>query len=195
MAVPVEDPVVRRRLAGAESLLPPVRGVRWVPQAQLHFTMKFLGEIAEESVAGAKAALARAAGASGSPGKTIPRAFRLELEGLGAFPPHGPARVVWAGCGPGAEELEALASVVEEAFAAEGFPPESRPFSPHLTLARVRDPVAGRKLARALASAPGEPFGSVAVSSLVLFRSELTPRGAEHAELLRVALESPAAPQ
>lgn len=195
MAVPVEDPVVRRRLAGAESLLPPVRGVRWVPQTQLHFTMKFLGEIAEESVAGAKAALARAAGSPGSPGKTVPRAFRLELEGLGAFPPHGPARVVWAGCGEGAEELEALASVVEEAFAAEGFPPEARPFSPHLTLARVRDPVAGRKLARALASVPGEPFGSVAVSSLVLFRSELTPRGAEHAELLRVALESPAAPQ
>lgn len=195
MAVPVEDPVVRRRLAGAESLLPSVRGVRWVPQAQLHFTMKFLGEISEEGVAGAKAALLRAVRASGSPGPTVPGAFRLELEGLGAFPPHGPARIVWAGCGAGAEALGALASAVEEAFAAGGFPPEARPFSAHLTLARVKDPVAGRKLARALGSVPGEPFGSVAVSSLVLYRSELTPRGAEYAELLRVALESPAAPQ
>jgi 2'-5' RNA ligase len=154
--------------------------------------MKFLGEIAEESIAGAKTALARAAR---PPGPTPPRAFRLELEGLGAFPPRGPARVVWAGCGAGAGALEALASAVEEAFVAEGFPKEARPFSPHLTLARVRDPVGGRKLARALASVPAEPFGSVAVSSLVLFRSELTGRGAEYAELERVALESPAAPQ
>jgi 2'-5' RNA ligase len=157
--------------------------------------MKFLGEIAEDRLVGAKAALARAARAPESPGPTAPRAFRLELDGLGAFPPHGPVRVVWAGCGAGAEALGDLASAVEEAFAAEGFPPEARPFSPHLTLARVKDPVAGRKLARALASVPAEPFGSVAVSSLVLFRSELTPRGAEHAELLRVALESAAAPQ
>jgi 2'-5' RNA ligase len=154
--------------------------------------MKFLGEIAEESVAGAKAALARAAE---SQGPRAPGPFRLDLEGLGAFPPHGPARVIWAGCGAGAEALGALAAAVEEAFTAEGFPKEARPFSPHLTLARVKDPVAGRKLARALASIPAEPFGSVAVSSLVLFQSDLTPRGAEYAELERVALESAAAPQ
>jgi 2'-5' RNA ligase len=103
--------------------------------------------------------------------------------------------VLWAGCGEGADALSALASAVEEAFTAAGFSREERPFSPHLTLARVRDPDTGRRLARALASVPPEPFGVVNVSSLVLFRSELTPRGAEHSELLRVAIESPAAPQ
>jgi 2'-5' RNA ligase len=59
----------------------------------------------------------------------------------------------------------------------------------------VKDPDAGRRLSRLLPSVPREPFGAVAVSGLVLFRSELTSRGAEYAELLRAALESAAAPQ
>lgn len=186
VAVPVEDPVTRRRLAGARSLVPRLHGVRWIPEGQLHFTLKFLGEIAEERVASARSATVRAAASA---------PFRLALEGLGAFPPRGPARVLWAGCGEGAGALSRLADAVEAAFLAEGFPPEERPFSPHLTLARVKDPDAGRRISRALPSIPAEPFGVVAVSSLVLYRSELTPRGAEYDELLRVALEFPAAPQ
>jgi 2'-5' RNA ligase len=186
VAVPVEGPVVRRRLAGARSLVPPLHGVRWIPEAQLHFTLKFLGDVEEGRVDAARAATRRAA--RGEP-------FRLALEGLGAFPPRGGARVLWAGCGEGAAALSALAARVEEAFAAEGFPRDERPFSPHLTLARVKDPDAGRRLARALPSVPPEPFGAVDVSSVVLFRSELGPRGADHTELLRAAIESPAAPQ
>ena len=194
VAVPVEDPVVKRRLAGARSLVPPLPGLRWIPESQLHFTLKFLGEIEEERVAAAKAAASAVSRArTEGPGPAVP--FRLGLEGLGAFPPRGPARVLWAGCSEGADALSALASAVEAAFTAEGFCREERPFSPHLTLARVKDPDAGRRLARALAAVPPEPFGVVSVSSLVLFQSELTPRGAEHSELLRVAIESPAAPQ
>lgn len=197
VAVPVEDPVVRRRLAGARSLVPPLPGLRWIPESQLHFTLKFLGEIEEERVAAAKAATSAAVGAAravtNGTGPDAP--FRVGLEGLGAFPPRGPSRVLWAGCGEGADALSALASAVEEAFTAAGFAREDRPFSPHLTLARVRDPDAGRRLARVLATVAPEPFGVVSVSSLVLFRSELTLRGAEHSELLRVAIESPAAPQ
>jgi 2'-5' RNA ligase len=203
VAVPVEDPVVRRRLAGARSLVPPLRGLRWVPEHQLHFTLKFLGEIEDGRVEAAKAATFAAAAASaasataGSDARGARRAgeFSLALEGLGAFPPCGPARILWAGCGEGAEALAAVGWAVEEAFVAEGFPREERPFSPHLTLARVKEPEAGRRLARVLPTIPPEPFGVVAVSCLVLYRSELTPRGAEHAELLRVAIESRAASQ
>ena len=187
VAVPVEDPVVRRRLLGARSLLPELHGLRFTPAHQLHFTLKFLGEIEEGRVSDARRATAAAARRAPS--------FRLALEGLGAFPPRGPARVLWAGCGEGAEELVALASAVEEAFAAAGFPREARPFSPHLTIARAKDPDAGRRLVRLLESVPREPFGTVTVSSLVLYRSDLTPRGPDYSELLRVALESAAAPQ
>ncbi len=188
VAVPVEDPVVRRRLAGAHSLLPPLRGVRWIPESQLHFTVKFLGEIGADRVTAAKAATAAAAARAAG-------GVRLALEGLGAFPPRGPARVLWAGCGEGAEALTSIGAAVEAAFVAEGFPREERPFSPHLTLARVKDPGAGKRLTRALPTIPPEPFGAVRVSSLVLYQSDLTPRGAEYTELLRVAIESAAAPQ
>ena len=177
--------------------------MRWIPESQLHFTLKFLGEIEEERVTAAMAATAAAAvvAAASVAVKALERGmrpaggFRLALEGLGAFPPRGPARVLWAGCGEGAEALTAVGAAVEEAFVAEGFPREERPFSPHLTLARVKDPDAGRRLSRALASLPAEPFGAVSVSCLVLYQSERTPRGAEYAELLRVAIESPAALQ
>lgn len=188
---------MRRRLAGARSLVPPLHGLRWIPESQLHFTLKFLGEIGDDRVAAARAATAAAAGAVAEVAAREERdgGFRLSLEGLGAFPHRGPARVLWAGCGEGAAELTAVGAAVEQAFVAEGFPREERPFSPHLTLARVKDPDAGRRLARALPTIPPEPFGAVRVCSLVLFRSELTPRGAEYTELLRVAIESAAASQ
>ena len=188
VAVPVEDGVVRRRLAGARSLLPELRGVRWVPEGQLHFTLKFLGDLEESRLGAARRAAAAAAPAA-------PRAFRLALEGLGAFPPTGSARVVWAGCGAGAAALASLAASVEDAFLAAGFPREARPFSPHLTLARVKDPGSGRRLTQVLPSVPREPFGTVVVGSVVLYRSDLSPAGPEYSELLRVALESDAAPQ
>lgn len=123
VAVPVEDPVVRRRLAGAHSLLPPLRGVRWIPESQLHFTVKFLGEIGADRVTAAKAATAAAAARAAG-------GARLALEGLGAFPPRGPARVLWAGCGEGAEALTSIGAAVEAAFEAEGFPGRSAPSPP-----------------------------------------------------------------
>ncbi len=200
VAVPVEDPVVRRHLAGARSLVPPLRGLRWVPESQLHFTLKFLGGIEDGRIEAAKAATFAAAAASAAAGaeargSRLAGDVRLALEGLGSFPPCGPTRILWAGCGQGAEALAAVGGAVEQAFAAEGFPREERPFSPHLTLARVKEPEAGRRLSRVLPTIPPAPFGVVAVSYLVLYRSELTPRGAEHAELLRVAIESSAALQ
>jgi 2'-5' RNA ligase len=188
VAVPVEDAVVTRRLAGARSLLPPLHGVRWVPEGQLHFTLKFLGEIGPDEVEAARRATSAASRAAPGP-------FRLALEGLGSFPPRGPARVVWAGCGEGAEELARLALAVEAAFSAEGFPREARTFSPHLTLARVKDPAAGRRLSQVLPSLPPEPFGTVRVAGLVLCRSELARRGPEYTDLLRTEIESAAAPQ
>ncbi len=188
VAVPVEDAVVRRRLAGARSLLPELRGVRWVAERQLHFTLKFLGDLEEDRVRVAREATAAAAQAGPGP-------FRLALEGLGVFPPRGSVRVVWAGCGAGAEPLASLATAVEEAFVATGFPREERPFSPHLTLARVRDPGSGRRLSQVVPSVPAEPFGTVTVGSVVLFRSDLSPAGPDYSELFRAALESDAAPQ
>ena len=116
--------------------------MKWVAPHQLHFTLKFLGGLEPLRLGAAGQALRDAAGRAA--------AFELALAGLGVFPPAGAARVFWAGCAGGRSELEALAARVEEAFATEGFPPEPHPFAPHLTLARVKEPPAGRLLARSL---------------------------------------------
>lgn len=175
VAVAVEEPAVVDALRAAVGRLRRVGGVKWVAPGQYHFTLQFLGEIPEERVEAAGGALARSAAAS--------RAFRLRLERLGAFPPAGPPRVVWAGCSEGGEALEALGATVRAELAAVGFPPEERPFSAHLTLGRVKDPRSARGLREALASGGDPAFGLVPVGELRLLRSRLTPSGPEYSPL------------
>lgn len=173
-AVEVASPVVRRALEGAQLELRRAFGtpapVKWVPAHQFHLTLKFLGEVAPEAADRAVGALQRAAGRQS--------AFTVRLAGLGAFPGAGRPSVLWAGVGGGAAELGALAEAVEGEMAQDGFPRERRPFSPHLTLGRVREgsrvPAA---IPQALAASAGRAFGEWRVVRVVLMRSELTPRG------------------
>ena len=105
--------------------------LRWVLAAQRHLTLRFFDELPEDRVEDVRgAAGAAAAGVS---------CFDLEMEGVGCFPPRGPAKVVWVGCGTGREALVVLAKAISLALAIRGFPGDTRPFSPHLTLARARN--------------------------------------------------------
>ena len=132
----------------------------------LHLTLRFFAELPADRVEAVSAAADAAAGA-------VP-AFDLEVRGLGRFPPHGPLRVVWAGLGEGREPLLALAGALARELETRGFPPEERPFSPHLTLARCRDPRGSKRGARAVAAyAPSAGWFGATVSTL--FRSR-TPR-------------------
>lgn len=157
-------------------------GARAIPGPQLHFTLKFLGDVEERRLGAARSALAAGAGVD---------PFQVDLEGLGVFPPRGPARVVWAGCGAGAGQLTALAARVEAAFVAAGFPPEPRPFSPHLTLARVKDPAAGGRVARAVRGLPPRRFGTLEARDVVLYQSVLSPSGPAYTPLARASLGPP----
>ncbi len=141
--------------------------LRWVPAAQRHLTLRFFDELPDgrlEDVRGA----AGSAAARVSP-------FDLELEGVGCFPPRGPAKVVWVGCGVGREALITLAEAIARALFTRGFPGDTRPFSPHLTLARARNPRGSSGVAAAVrggAFASG-PLGRVRVDRLLLVRSTL----------------------
>ena len=117
-------------------------------------------------------------------------AFDLELRGLGRFPSHGPLRVVWAGIGEGRESLAALAEALSRELSARGFEAEERPFSPHLTLARCRDPRGSREAARAVAAfAPSVGrLGVQPVDALVLYRSELGSGPPVHTPVRRAPL-------
>lgn len=177
VALPVDDAALGDRLASIERELSP-EGARGILRSQLHFTLKFLGEVEEARLGPAREAMRSAAGPS----------FQLELAGLGTFPPRGPARIVWAGCGSGADLLIDLAARVEASFAAVGFPPEPRPFSPHLTIARVKDPVAGKRVAQAVAGRAPATFGTLSAREVILFQSVLSPSGPAYTPLLRVPL-------
>ena len=104
------------------------RRVKWVEPHNLHFTLKFLGEIPEADLENVVRAVESSRGSG---------AFEIDIEGVGAFPGAGSARVLWAGVSGGADRLVALATLAEDALSAVGFPRDTRPFSPHLTLGRV----------------------------------------------------------
>jgi 2'-5' RNA ligase len=180
LAVDVEGEEMVARLRALLSRLREIRGLRAVPLHQLHFTLKFFEDLPDAELAAAKAAAARAAAASSS--------FSLSLSGLGTFPPQRPPRVLWVGCGGGSDALVSLASAVEREFAVEGFAPEARPFSPHLTLARVKDPRAARDAADFVSANASFDGGMVEVKELVLYQSVLGPSGAAHTPLGRFPL-------
>ena len=138
-----------------------------MPAAQRHLTLRFFDELPEERVEDVRAA-AGAAAAAAAP-------FDLELEGVGCFPPRGPAKVFWVGCGAGREALVALAEALSAALESRGFAGDTRPFSPHLTLARARNRRGSSAVAAAVrrsAAAVGT-LGRVGVDRLLLVQSTL----------------------
>lgn len=174
---------IRARLAAEVDRLRPLgREVAWVGRDNVHLTLKFLGGVEAARLAAVTAALSAAVAPRG--------AFRLALSGLGAFPSPARPRVVWAGVGEGAAAAGDLASRVDAALVPLGFPRESRPFSAHVTLGRVRTPRLDRRLGEALASAGGA-LGGQRVTYVSLMRSQLSPSGARYTELaaLPLALE------
>jgi 2'-5' RNA ligase len=153
-----------------------------VQDGQLHLTLRFFADLPADLLPAA----VEAAGAA-----CAPRApFDLEVRGLGRFPARGPLRVVWAGLGEGREALVALAAALVGELEARGFAADERPFAPHLTLARARDPRGSGDAARAVAALTPSTgaFGSQRVDRLVLFRSDLGSGPPVHTPLGRFAL-------
>ena len=172
---------VRARLdAETRRLKPLARDVAWIAPANLHLTLKFLGAVDPTCVDAIVAALAR--GAAGA------APFDVVLAGLGAFPSPARPRVIWAGTSEGRAPLGALAGALDEALAGLGFPRETRAFSAHVTLGRMREPARDPGLAAALAAAKDAPLGVVRVCRVSLMRSELSPDGARYTELAGIAL-------
>jgi 2'-5' RNA ligase len=166
---------VAERVRRLRSEFPDVRA-SWEKPEKLHVTLKFLGDIEPERVEALSGAAARAVE------RVEP--FELIIDEPGSFPPHGQPRVLWLGIVDATGRLAFMQSALEEECAAVGFPRESRPFKPHLTLARVRSPHGASELAAAHRETPFEPQ-SFKVSELVLMRSELAPGGSRYTPLSR----------
>jgi len=148
-------------------------GVRFGSAEQVHVTLHFFAALDPDGVAGVQAA-ARAGASRVAP-------YRMGLAGAGAFPDPRRARVLWLGIRPGADETARLAAEVGAALRERGLPVEDRPFRAHVTLARLREPHPG--VAAALDAGRAVTIDPFDVARLVLFRSELSPRGAVHTEI------------
>lgn len=150
-----------------------VSGVKWSPDHQLHFTLRFFGDLDDVELGVAREVLNGEA-----PELTV---GRIPLNGLGAFPDWRRPRVLWIGAGAGGEELEAMARRLDLEFGRAGLGRADKPFRAHLTIGRVRD---GSALsARDVEALQKEPFATAPfpVVELRLMASELSREGAKHA--------------
>jgi 2'-5' RNA ligase len=157
--------------------LAPRARVTWSAAERIHVTVRFIGEADEARAQNIRAAL----------GPTIDApAFDLTIEGVGAFPPRGAPRVFWAGLTDGRDNLLEVERAVSQRLGSL-VSPEDRPYSPHLTLARVKEPASLSRTAL-LEGLATRRFGKVHVDAITLFESRLSPQGASHVPLQRSAL-------
>ena len=148
----------------------------WSLPHNIHLTLKFLGEVELDRIASVSNA-ATAAVSSLAP-------FKVRVEGTGVFPPRGAPRVLWIGLNDLEGKLSELHAHFEVEFAKAGFPKESRPFRPHLTLARLRKPTSASALAAAHKERPFKP-GDITVSEVAVIRSELSSKGSKYTTISR----------
>ncbi len=166
----LEDEVRVRLAEIARHAGPSLNGFRWVAPEAMHVTIKFLGEVEDSLVGEVKSVLEE-------PLADVPE-FEVSLEGLGCFPSRGVPRVLWVGILQGAEDMIALDKIVESALEPVGFEREKRPFSPHITLARVKRGVRPRRIGDLMKESSAAAFGSQKVRYVSLIQSVLRPEGA-----------------
>ncbi len=153
--------------------------VSWTRPANVHLTLKFLGDVEEvrlRDLGGALDEIAR---------RYAP--FEVMTERVGVFPRADRPRVLWIGVGDECGLLRMLAADIEEVFARQGFAREARPFTAHLTIGRVRSERSVRELVR-LFLAEDFPSTRFLVTELLLMRSDLRPEGALYTPLHRAPL-------
>lgn len=157
--------------------------VRWVPVKNIHLTLKFLGDVSPADVDVLTQMLR--AEADSCP------AFEFSVGGLGSFPSLKRIRVLWVGIQAPAE-LEALQRGIESACARLGYESDPRPFSPHLTLGRVRDTASAADLQRirkTVEETKIDSLGTARVDSVHLYKSDLKPTGSVYTKLFSTPLK------
>jgi 2'-5' RNA ligase len=150
--------------------------VRWVKPDNIHLTVVFLGGIREGDISGIAREVERVC--SGF------HPFDFSLKGLGLFPDRKRPRILWAGYEGDVERITSLRDVLHECLIPFEIKEENRPFKPHLTLGRFRNP--GRvdtKLDEILVRHEGLSSPTFQASELVLFKSDLKPQGPEYTKL------------
>ena len=175
---------IKERLAALQNILRAGgASASWVRPANIHLTLKFLGDVPAANLPQITAAVTRAAGSC--------RRFSVTVEGVGCFPSARNPKVLWVGIESGSAALQILHQALEGELASAGFPREAKRFSPHLTLARIRNPHYARSLAEELIR-EGFAAETFTASEVLVMRSELTPRGSVYTPLGVIPFPQPA---
>ena len=154
---------------------------RWVKAEQIHITLRFFGWLTTTEAEQVRPLLAAIVAAHSQ--------FTLTCENLGAFPNIRRPRVLWAGLKGDLERAAALQAAISSATEKFGEPPEDRPFKPHLTLARLKEP--DRREISDLEHVVARGFqieNPWTVSELLFMQSHLSPQGSTYEPLARFTL-------
>lgn len=184
IAVETPLPIRQAIFVQTESLRGALGGlVRWAPVENMHLTLKFIGDVSPANVELLSQMLTA---------ETMGCApFRMQIGGLGSFPTSRRARVIWVGIQAPAA-LASLQRGIESAAARLGYESETRPFSPHLTIGRVRQPISAsdqQRVRAALEQTQVGHLGAAAVTAVHLYKSDLKPSGAEYTCLFSAPLK------
>ena len=158
-------PQVKERLSPLCCGLP---GARWVQPEHLHLTLRFIGEVDAMVFQAVSEALA----------EVQSELFSMRLEGVGFFPPRGKPRVVWVGISKN-EQLILLRKRIESVLVRTGLDPEGRKYSPHITLARLKN-TPPSKVGAFLAHHGLFATEDFLVNEFLLYSSVLSNKGAKH---------------
>ncbi|MDP2941155.1 MAG: RNA 2',3'-cyclic phosphodiesterase [Candidatus Omnitrophota bacterium] len=158
--------------------------VKWVEPKNIHLTLKFLGEISEETSTEIKKIVEEVA-------KENPN-FQARISSAGAFPKIDFPRVIWVGVNPGGAQASKIAAQLEEKIAKLGIPPEEkRLFSPHITIGRLRSNKNTQSLISGLKNAADTLAGknlSFLAREIIFYKSTLTPAGPAYEPLSKANL-------
>lgn len=157
-------------------------GINWVRPESIHLTLKFLGYVAPAMVEQLLTAI--------EPIRKSQAPVTIEIQGLGVFPHIRRPRILWMGCTGDRPSLFNLVSRIEGVLEPLGFPPEEKPYHPHLTLARIKhdNSKVGSLLVHSGWLEKPLNLGTLHIDRITLFRSELSPNGAEYSSLWTVPL-------
>ena len=154
--------------------------ISWTRPQGNHLTLKFFGNVDLTDVDNISAAVKRQAA-------TMPP-LQLSIEKMGVFPDLRRPRVLWVGTRGDVEKLAVLQKRLEAEFATIGFPAENRPFRAHLTLGRIKDARSAAGVGEALKKHADFNAGEFQAAELILFQSQLSPKGATYTKLATFAL-------
>ena len=176
LAIDPPEEIFREIIKIQERLRKAIQGdIRWVRPEGIHLTLKFFGYVYESDIANISRVV--------RDGVANMKALMLNVRNIGAFPSANRPRVLWLGIDGDTEALINLQTEIDAGFQDYGIKKEDRPFRPHLTLARIKEPKGLVGLAETVKKNEDYIAGSFTVTGLTLFKSDLKPTGAIYTKL------------